>query len=107
MTIPMDRKRPHWWICLLGMAALLIGIRAIAAEVAPPAAEPPPGQLLIASTEIQDPRFFHSVVLLLRHDRNGAFGIIINHPLGERSLAALLADDAGKDSPDAQDNSVE
>ncbi|MEJ0067822.1 MAG: YqgE/AlgH family protein [Pseudomonadota bacterium] len=49
------------------------------------------GQLLIASPQIGDPRFSHSVILLVRHDRSGALGIIINRPFEERTLASLLA----------------
>jgi putative transcriptional regulator len=48
------------------------------------------GQLLVASPEMRDPRFYHTVVLVVRHDRNGALGIIINRPVENRSLASLL-----------------
>ena len=61
-------------------------------------ADPPPGELLIASAQIGDPRFHHAVVLLVRHDKDGAFGIVINHPLAEETIAKLLeatGDDAG------------
>jgi putative transcriptional regulator len=55
------------------------------------------GQLLVASPSIGDPRFAGTVVMLARHDRNGAFGLIINRPLGERTLESLLAGRGGKD----------
>jgi putative transcriptional regulator len=48
------------------------------------------GQLLIAAPTIGDPRFVHTVILMVRHDKEGAFGIIINRPVGERSIAELL-----------------
>jgi putative transcriptional regulator len=48
------------------------------------------GQLLIAAPSIGDPRFAHAVILMIRHDKQGAFGIVINRPIGERSIAALL-----------------
>jgi putative transcriptional regulator len=48
------------------------------------------GQLLIASTENGDPRFYRTVIFVVRHNKDGAFGITINRPLGERSLANLL-----------------
>lgn len=48
------------------------------------------GQLLIASPEMGDPRFYHAVVLVVQHDTEGALGIIINRPVEERSLASLL-----------------
>lgn len=48
------------------------------------------GQLLIASPEMGDPRFYHAVVLVVQHDKEGALGIMINRPVDERSLASLL-----------------
>jgi putative transcriptional regulator len=56
-----------------------------------PSADPPAGSLLIASAQIQDPRFYHAVILLVRHDNDGAFGIVVNHPLAEETIAKLLA----------------
>jgi putative transcriptional regulator len=82
---------------MLSAAAAIGAIGALADET-PPAADPPAGQLLIASAEIQDPRFVQSVVLLLRHDSSGAFGVVINHPLGQRPLADLLPATRRKDS---------
>jgi putative transcriptional regulator len=48
------------------------------------------GQLLIAAPTIGDPRFSHTVILLLRQDDTGAFGIVLNHPVERRSIASLL-----------------
>ena len=48
------------------------------------------GQLLIASPNIGDPRFAHTVILMVKHDKEGAFGITINRPVGEKSIASLL-----------------
>jgi putative transcriptional regulator len=48
------------------------------------------GQLLIASPTMGDPRFVQTVILMVQHDRNGALGIVINRPLGNRPLARLL-----------------
>jgi putative transcriptional regulator len=48
------------------------------------------GQLLIAAPTIGDPRFSHTVVLLLRQDDTGAFGIVLNRPVEERSVESLL-----------------
>jgi putative transcriptional regulator len=62
------------------------------AAALPAAADSLAGQLMVASAVIQDPRFHHSVILLLRHDASGAFGIVINRPLGERPIAELFAD---------------
>jgi len=48
-------------------------------------------QVLIASPSMSDPRFSGTVILMVRHSKDGAFGININRPLGEHSLAQLLA----------------
>ena len=68
------------------LAAMLLG---------PAAADPPEiasltGQLLIASPNIGDPRFAHTVILMVKHDKEGALGIVINRPVGEKSIASLL-----------------
>ena len=47
------------------------------------------GQLLIASPDMRD-TFDHAVILMAQHSRDGALGIVINHPLGTRPMAALL-----------------
>jgi len=49
------------------------------------------GQLLVATPSMGDPRFNQTVIFMARHDKNGAFGIVINKPLGERPFASLLA----------------
>lgn len=103
MTMTIARKLRRSAAALLGVAALIAALGA-AADDAPPVADPPAGELLIASGEIRDPRFVHAVVLLLRHDTTGAFGIIINHPLGERPLAAVLSDADGKPNEDDKDS---
>jgi putative transcriptional regulator len=48
------------------------------------------GQLLVATPSMGDPRFTQTVIFMARHDKNGAFGIVINRPVGERPLASLL-----------------
>ena len=89
----MTFGRVQFGALILG-AAVAVGAITAMAEDAPPVADPPAGVLLIASARIQDPRFHHSVVLLLRHDGTGAFGIVINNPLGQRPFAELLSDSA-------------
>jgi putative transcriptional regulator len=80
---------------LLPLFAALIAPAALHGA-APPDANPKQdqpslaGQLLIASPEMRDPRFQQTVLVMVRHDRNGAMGIVINRPLGEQPLARLL-----------------
>ena len=36
------------------------------------------GHFLIAETELQDPNFFRTVVLIIHHNDDGAFGLVVN-----------------------------
>jgi len=101
------------WLTRVAIAAALT----IAATTLPKAALPTPdqlpqerdrlaGQLLIAAPWMGDPRFVHAVILVLRHDSNGALGLVINHPLGEEPLARLLEILGQKDAGDKDKASV-
>lgn len=39
------------------------------------------GHFLIAAPRLSDPNFFHTVVLLVQHNEDGALGLVINRPL--------------------------
>jgi len=39
------------------------------------------GQLLIATSPLQDPNFHRTVVLIVRDDENGTFGLVLNRPM--------------------------
>jgi putative transcriptional regulator len=41
------------------------------------------GHFLVASPHLSDPNFFRSVVLIVQHDSEGAFGLILNRPLSK------------------------
>jgi len=88
---------------------LLVVFGAVAAPAAlfgatPPDREATPqgrfltGQLLVASPSMTDPRFRETVIVMVRHSRDGAMGLIVNRPAGEQPLASLLqafGDDGG------------
>ena len=48
------------------------------------------GQLLVASPSMGDPRFERAVILIVQDDPTGAVGIVVNKPMGERTLASLF-----------------
>lgn len=50
-----------------------------------------PGQLLVASPKIRDPRFRQSVIYMVEHDATGAHGIIINKIIGKQHMAKLIS----------------
>ncbi len=52
------------------------------------------GQFLVASPHLPDPNFYRSVVLMLQHDDEGAFGVVMNRPTPStvREIWELVAD---------------
>jgi putative transcriptional regulator len=94
---------------ILAFGGLLVTATLLGA--APPKLEQGPeypslvGQVLIAAPKIGDFRFQKTVILIVRHSKEGAFGITINRPIGERSLANLLEILGEKDA--AVDGSVQ
>jgi putative transcriptional regulator len=48
------------------------------------------GHLLVASPHLRDPNFMGTVVLLVRHDEQGALGVVLNRPT-EKTLMGLWA----------------
>src|SRR5262245_29209106 len=80
---------------MLGLCGLLVTGALLGAVPPKPEQEPDHsslvGQILIASPKIADPRFQRTVILIVRHSKEGAVGITINRPIGVQSLASLLA----------------
>jgi len=52
------------------------------------------GKLLIASPHLNDPSFFRAVVLVLKHNSDEAFGLILNRPTEHRlkEVIAMVSD---------------
>jgi putative transcriptional regulator len=92
----------HLMVALALLAAgIVAGHAALPGPDAAPEAATLTGKLLVADPDIGDPRFRHTVILLVRHDEHGAFGVIINRPAGEQPWATLLAS-VGQDSAGVQ-----
>ena len=70
----------------LGLIAILaVGLAGGAAQ-----ATSLSGQVLVAKERMPDPRFQETVIYLVDHDENGAFGLVVNKPVGDSTIAALL-----------------
>ena len=41
------------------------------------------GKLLVASPQLQDPNFYRTVVFIVRHDDEGAYGLVLNRPTNQ------------------------
>ena len=84
------------WLNRLGSLAAALLLPAVLLHAALPTAgespghTSPAGQLLVATPTMGDPRFHQSVILMVKHDSDGALGIIINHLAAERPLATVL-----------------
>ena len=48
------------------------------------------GRMLVTTKKLHDPNFREAVVFMLEHKPEGAFGLVINRPLGEMTHADLL-----------------
>ena len=48
------------------------------------------GKLLVAAPSMPDPRFAETVIFMVRHDRHGAMGLVVNRVIGSGSAARLL-----------------
>jgi putative transcriptional regulator len=84
------------WLNRLGSLAAALLLPAVLLHAALPTPGESPGhtslagQLLVATPTMADPRFHQSVILMVKHDSDGALGIIINHLAAERPLATVL-----------------
>lgn len=59
------------------------------------------GELLVAMPEMNDPRFAETIIYMVRHDQDGAFGLVVNRPLAKGPYVDLLKSFGG-DIKDAE-----
>ena len=59
------------------------------------------GKLLVATPEMGDPRFAESVIYVVKHNSEGAFGLVINRPIAKGPVGDLLKG-FGVESKDAK-----
>ena len=88
MSLTRHRQAISALATTLMLALCLHAARPIAAQT--PLAGSLAGQLLVAAPTMGDPRFTRTVILMARHDKDGAFGIVVNRPIGEQPLSAIL-----------------
>ncbi len=88
----------------LALMVVLAAFPGFADEPKPPTALNTPylaGQLLVATPKINDPRFAKTVIYMVRHDKTGALGLIVNRIYGsgpmEEFLKGFNIDAAGAD----------
>jgi len=70
-------------VTALLLAALLVVTAATDGRAQAPTRRPLTGRLLVATDSLRDPRFARTVIYLVRHDADGAFGLVVNWPIAE------------------------
>lgn len=48
------------------------------------------GQLLVAAPEMADPNFARTVIFMVKHDDDGAMGLVVNRPIARGPIKDLL-----------------
>ena len=90
---------------LVASGIACLGFAAGRTDAAPAGTAFTVGKFLVATPRMRDPRFAETVIFMLRHDRTGAMGVVINRLAGLRPLAEVLdwlgieADDTGGEIP--------
>ncbi len=82
-----------WRLMFMAMLVLLSVALACACQ-AQSATEREPGstagQCLVASRQMTDPHFARTIIYMVAHDGEGAFGVVVNRRLSQGSLQMLL-----------------
>jgi putative transcriptional regulator len=71
------------------LAGLLLAMGAAAGPQAPPGSLK--GSFLVAAPSLADPNFARTVVYMIDHGPEGAFGVVVNRRLGQGPLGKLMA----------------
>jgi len=70
-------------------AALLLVWLTLGAAGADTAWDSLAGHFLVARESMRDPRFAQSVIVIVRDDKDGTLGLVVNRPFGRASLAEI------------------
>lgn len=83
-------------------AALLLVWLTLGAAGADTARDSLAGHFLVARESMRDPRFAQSVIVIVRDDKDGTLGLVVNRPFGRASLAEIHRElGLPVDSPDS------
>jgi putative transcriptional regulator len=80
---------------VLAFTLILVALHILHGNAFADGAKPAPtnsltGKFLVAKPDMSDPRFRETVIFVARHDETGAFGLIVNRPLGEIEYATVV-----------------
>ena len=83
-AMPAARLAP----LLLLLAGLATALPAAAQKLEMPFLK---GRMLVATPELRDPNFRQAVIYMVEQTEEGAFGLVVNRPIGEMAHADILA----------------
>ena len=83
----LTTHRPIWPIALVLSVVVASGARSVCAATYERFLA---GQLLVATPDMKDPRFAETVIYMVKHNDEGAFGLIVNKPMVKGSFEDLL-----------------
>lgn len=84
-----SNRTPRWLALSAVLSLVACAHGPTAASDGTPPGEPAVGRLLVAAVGLPDPRFAHTVVLLLHHGETGSLGVILNRSRSQ-SLAEAM-----------------
>jgi len=75
----------------LGALILFLGLASVQSQlIAAENEQLGAGKLLVAGSEMKDPRFSEAVIYLVKHDGEGTLGLIVNRPIAQGPIDDLL-----------------
>jgi len=78
----------RWWAARFALAVLIVAF--LTPSDSRTAERYLAGQLLVATPDMRDPRFIETVIYMVKHNADGAMGIVINRPIAKSSIEDLL-----------------
>jgi len=72
------------------LLAVILALGTTAHGQEPPTRRSLAGRLLVATDVLRDPRFARTVIYVVRHNADGAFGVVVNWPLTDVPYARAL-----------------
>lgn len=87
------RARPlrAWGSAAVRLCLLILSVGIVQNQLAPAQeGESLAGRLLVATPEMGDPNFDHTVIYMVSHDETGAMGLVVNRPLARGPISDLL-----------------
>ena len=105
MATPMQPISFHRSVCFSLLAMIIGNLFGWSSGLAVDRERSLTGHLLVATREMKDPRFVESVIYIVKHDAQGAMGLVINKPIAKGLIDDLLKS-SGREANGSQETIV-